>query len=77
MDLLGLMDTLLEKILKQSPVTEHGLAQFLRARITLGRADRDVVSDSIVLDYERMVHGQVGSVLLEVAHRVAAMFDVP
>src|SRR5690349_24072151 len=61
----------MQEVRKQSTIVKHGISEFFRAYRLATVSNRDVVSNSIVLDYYRMIDRDVSDPLLKVADRIA------
>ncbi len=63
-----------EQVVEQRSEVDHRLTQLLGGGLSVVSLDGDPVSRSIILDYDRMLHGYVGRPLLEVLiDRIAAV----
>ena len=51
---------------------DHGLPQVFGARLATAVAQRDIVCSAVIFDDQRVVHGNVGSTLFEIAHGIPA-----
>ena len=62
----------LKQVVKELSIINHRLSQILGRGFALPVAFGNLSSRAIVLNYVRMVHGDVRDALLEIRHRVAA-----
>jgi len=55
-------------IRRERAVMDHGLPQVFGARLATAVSQRDIVCSAVIFDHQRVVHGNVGSTLFEIAH---------
>jgi hypothetical protein len=61
-----------QKFINKRAIVDHGLPHFFGACLTALPPQRERASNAVVLDHDRMVHGQVGGAALEVLEWIAA-----
>ena len=61
-----------QKFINKRAIVDHGLPHFFGACLTALPPQRERASDAVVLDHDRMVHGQVRGTALEVLEWIAA-----
>jgi len=64
----------LEKILKERPIVDHGVAKVLGIGITPAVTHGNIMRRPVVGHHIGMVDGNIRRLLLEISHRVATRF---
>jgi hypothetical protein len=64
----------LQQLVEQRAVVDHGLAKIFGAGLASVMTESDVVSGTIVVDYNRVVDGDIVGAMYKVSHGITTGF---